>query len=591
MPRQRDTDSNKLSLLLKYISNSDIISNPRPIEIQSSPVGERGAVAIVEVDVQIEGQSVTLQIGLDALFPHSLPIISIIPWNRLGFIPHVEPNGYVCYAQREGLLLNRHNFKGILDESIRKTISVLISGYRGENRNDFIDEFEAYWCKLSNVRYILSVIEPTDDLRQIIAAKKEDPSIDEEPYIYVTDDVKSIQSFYNLRGFKQYTHRNALYIPFKPGTFVCLPPPNSQVNSDFFQDLIKTHLTKTEQKTLKRLVRKPKREEIVIFRLPRPSGGEVLFGVLFEDINGAHPLLPGGTANKIFPLVVLRRDKSFLLPRGGANKSLQEKRVILLGCGSVGGFIAFNLVRSGILDITLVDHDILTAENTFRHVLGKSQWGKPKVEALKEELQEKFPYVRITSYQMTAQDALLSGLLVPKTFDLIIVAIGDDTISLYINEILHAQKGIPPVVFTWLEPYGIGGHVLITNNSSSSGCFECLFTPVPGDDTFIMGNRAAFAAPKQAFSKDISGCANHFTPFGSQDAQRTAALATRQAIQVLLGRVSGNPLVSWKGDPTEFLAAGFRLAPRYHQTEEELIKFQFKYRNSLCPICSLNLRE
>lgn len=587
MPRRRAINSGNQSLLLSYLAETDLVSNPRIIETKAPFAGHRGITVTVEAETQIEGQPVTLQIGLDAWFPQSLPIISLVPWNALGFIPHVETNGNVCYAQKEGLLLNRRDFKGVLDEALMRALSVLANGYRGENRWDFVDEFEAYWVKLNGVKSVLSVVTPMDGLREIIAGKKESANKEESEYIYVSDSTTSIRSYYNADDLKLYTHRNALYISLKPDTMLIPPPPNSTVGIDYFQEIVNKYLTKSELKTLSKLARKPKREEVVVFRLPRPNGGDVLFGVLFEGIEDTHPLLPGSSVRKIRPLVIQRGDKTFLLPRGGVNEALQEKRVLLFGCGSIGGFLAFDLVRSGVLDIALVDDDILLPENAFRHVLGKNKWGLAKAEALKDELQQKFPYVRPAAFLMTAQEALASGVVDPKSFDLIIVAIGDDTVSLYLNEILHNQKAAPPVLYTWLEPYGIGGHLLVTGNSDDIGCYECLFTPVSGDDNFVMGSRAAFAAPNQSFSKDISGCAGRFTPYGSQDAGRTAALASRFAVQVMLGRVNGNPIVSWKGDATEFLSAGYRLSPRYSLIEEELEKYQYGYQNKDCPVCGL----
>jgi molybdopterin-synthase adenylyltransferase len=120
----------------------------------------------------------------------------------------------------------------------------------------------------------------------------------------------------------------------------------------------------------------------------------------------------------------------------------------------------------------------------------------------------------------------------------------------------------------------------------SSGCFECLFTStIDDDEDILISNRASFAAPNQTFSKDIAGCANRFTPYGASDAVRTASLAARTAIQVLQGLIKGNPLISWKGDASDFLKNGYNLSHRYHLTEEELKHLQYEYKNNNCPVC------
>lgn len=426
---------------------------------------------------------------------------------------------------------------------------------------------------------------PDDRLREITVAKKEGLPKDEWAYIYLTDDIRNANDFYNSAETKQLTYRNALYIPLALNSFLMPPLLGTSLDLGYIQEIVNNHLSKGATKKIKKLTRKFKRDEIIIFKLPRPSGGEVIFGVSAEGVENSHPLFSGSVAQKVTPLTLKRGDKTFLLPRGGASIALESKRVAILGCGSVGGFLAFELARSGILDLTLVDHDIFTIENTFRHVLGKVMWGKAKVEGLKEKLQQEFPYMMVSAIMLTAEEALSKGIIDPGKFNLIIVATGNDTSSLYLNEILHGEKDVPPILYTWLEPFGIGGHVLVTGNQDQIGCFECLFTPTPGDSDSVIYNRAAFVASNQPFSKDISGCANRFTPYASQDANRTAIVASRLAVQVILGRILDNPLVSWKGDAVDLLEAGFILSPRYHMSEEQIKQTQYTYQVDNCPVC------
>ena len=56
--------------------------------------------------------------------------------------------------------------------------------------------------------------------------------------------------------------------------------------------------------------------------------------------------------------------------RGGGTVTLKEKRVLLLGCGAVGGYIASNLRQSGIMNIGILDNDFFNPENVHRHWLG-----------------------------------------------------------------------------------------------------------------------------------------------------------------------------------------------------------------------------
>jgi molybdopterin-synthase adenylyltransferase len=465
MSRNLISARNKSFNLLDYLADSKFISNPRLKEAKDSAIERRGATIVVEGNAQIDCHSVTIQIGVDAMFPQSLPLIFLVPWNAVGFIPHIDSDGYICYAQIDGLLLNRRDPTGIIDEALRRAIIVVEDGIRGKNSQDFVDEFDAYWRNLKDIKELTSVVTPDDSIREIIVIKKENTHIDKNAYEYATDDVTNLRLFCNANDAKQLTHRKALYIPLMLGTFIMPPLPHAQVDINFFRDIVSQHITKKNRRKLIKFTQKPKMEEVIVFGLPRPSGGYILFGVLLEGIKGRHPLLSAGDVQNVYPLAMKRRDKDFLLPRGGANKALQEKRVLLFGCGSVGGFLAFELIRSGVLEITLVDKDTLNPENTFRHVLGKNLWGLSKAEAMRQELQQKFPYVKPFAYTTPAEEIISLNLIDPKNYDLILVAIGDDTTSLFLNEKFRGCQSSPPVLYTWLEPFGIGGHVLVMHKT------------------------------------------------------------------------------------------------------------------------------
>jgi molybdopterin-synthase adenylyltransferase len=233
--------------------------------------------------------------------------------------------------------------------------------------------------------------------------------------------------------------------------------------------------------------------------------------------------------------------------------------------------------------LTLVDPDIMRPENTFRHTLGYSALGEPKVTALKAELERKYPYIAVTTHQKYIEEAIVDGLLQVSTFDLVIVAIGNPTVELYLNRVLHERPAGPTAVFAWLEPYGIGGHALLTR-PGMPGCFQCLYTPALDLET-PLHNRAAFAAYGQSFGKDDLGCGSLFTPYGALGAQRTAEYAVRLALDGLTGREPGSPLLSWKGPDDAFKAAGFQLSPRCLLTADQLYERRYGYIDPLCRVC------
>ena len=76
-------------------------------------------------------------------------------------------------------------------------------------------------------------------------------------------------------------------------------------------------------------------------------------------------------------------------------KKVQSVKVGIAGCGGLGGNCAFNLVRSGVMKLRLVDYDIVEAANLNRQFFFYDQVGKPKADALAENLRKINPALEL----------------------------------------------------------------------------------------------------------------------------------------------------------------------------------------------------
>jgi molybdopterin-synthase adenylyltransferase len=498
------------------------------------------AIAL-EGEVLIAGREVTLQLVLDSSFPLTLPRFFVCPWDALGFIPHIDQHGFVCFADPEGLVLDRQRPVQVVQEAFQCVVKVLTDGVTGKNGSDFVDEFDSYWGKLTGIIKIPALLDTGDDIIQIIIATNKR----KQQYIAGSEnDISAFRNGIDVSG--TFTLQNAVYLPLEPGTSIIPPRPGGACwTVREARDALLSNVSALNLKQLSKLLKKYKHaNEYVIVKLPRPSGGTTLFGIRYDRVGERHPLLKGGTAERLVPLQLQRWDQEYLVRRGGGNTSLSAKRVILAGCGAVGGHLAFELVRSGILNLMLVDSDTLIEENSFRHALGRRYWYRKKVEALKEEIEMQLPYVQVTAIASTIEKAIEGGTIDLANYDLLVLALGNPTVELAMNERVHTMQKSPAAIFTWLEPLGIGGHALLVGNALEGGCFECLYSsPSSGERT--LENRAAFAAPGQTFGRALTGCGSLYTPYASIDAVRTAVLAAKLVVDVLTGREVGNPLLSW----------------------------------------------
>jgi len=79
------------------------------------------------------------------------------------------------------------------------------------------------------------------------------------------------------------------------------------------------------------------------------------------------------------------------IPDAELRSTLAASRVAVLGCGGLGSNVAAMLVRSGVGHLTLVDFDVVSADNLNRQLFFRDQIGHAKTEALAQTLRRIAP--------------------------------------------------------------------------------------------------------------------------------------------------------------------------------------------------------
>ncbi len=276
---------------------------------------------------------------------------------------------------------------------------------------------------------------------------------------------------------------------------------------------------------------------------------------------------------------IIQHTKEFLLPRSGGTLDFQNKSILLVGCGSVGSFIARQLVQTGIGQLTLSDPDIFKADNLYRHNLSMLFNNHYKSQALKFELEYKYPYTRTVAQ-------ILELMKIPKEVlieqDLIIVAIGNPTQERAFNEYLKKEKINVNVIYTWLEGYGLGGHAVYVDSTMENGCLQCNYLDL-NEEVPILHSNMNFLYPNQNVTKDIGGCGTLFLPYSHLDAEQTALMVSRIAIDVLSNKLNSSVRISWKGPSTDAEEKGLNLTHRYYKYTTTIYE---KYKQGFCFVCS-----
>ena len=272
--------------------------------------------------------------------------------------------------------------------------------------------------------------------------------------------------------------------------------------------------------------------------------------------------------------------KGYLIPRGGGASELQKKSVLLVGCGSVGSIVANSLASSGIGKLALADDDFFCLDNLYRHSLSMLWDLHPKCEAIAASMRCKYPFTVFEPYRTKLLDFSEEAL---ASFDLIVVAIGNSTHEFAFNEKMVTNKIGTAVVYTWLEPNSFGGHAVLVGGSFEAGCQQCNFLIPGGEGERMLTPNLNFLKADQMVTKRLGSCGSRFLPYSEMDAAQTANMATRFAINFLLGKSELGKKISWKGDfdPEDF--PNLLFSDRCYQFHNQLKEIPVK--NPLCRLC------
>ena len=205
-----------------------------------------------------------------------------------------------------------------------------------------------------------------------------------------------------------------------------------------------------------------------------------------------------------------RYQRQILLPQIGeaGQEKLAAARVLLVGCGALGGNIAEQLVRAGVGFLRLVDRDIVELTNLQRQVLFdenqvRTAW--PKAAAAAERLAAINSSVEVDAHildvhagnieMLAGVDGELPGGPVHLILD------GTDNVATrYLINDVAVKHGIPWVYGACV---GMEGRVMAVK-SSESACLRCVFPTPPRaeelatcDTAGVLGAAAAVVASLQ----------------------------------------------------------------------------------------------
>jgi molybdopterin/thiamine biosynthesis adenylyltransferase len=156
----------------------------------------------------------------------------------------------------------------------------------------------------------------------------------------------------------------------------------------------------------------------------------------------------------------------------GLVKALGMSSITLIGLGSVGSYMAEQLIRSGLDTITIIDPDIVEASNISRTIYTLHDINLNKTDALELRLKQINPNIRVNKFPSSLQ--VMGGNVLESIInksDLVIAATDDPQAQSLINSCIFYSK--VPAIFIGLYRGAKGGEVAITVPTLTP-CLQCM---------------------------------------------------------------------------------------------------------------------
>ena len=467
-------------------------------------------------------------------------------------LAHVSYSGTVCIDDGQGLSLDPSRLAEIVAHAALKAYDLLeksaadaATGYA-----EFFNELEGYWLHLPGSLRSRAYFEVDGKSRLVkgfVNFRLKPPNwYFVEPEAEQPWDVRQEK----LAGQRAlYVHLDALE----------LPPAKPDKLTPAFIEAVHRRLTPEQLKLWDQLLGPSKnspKQLALLVSVPRQAGGLSLVATVF----GAR----GGAIDKgayVTPLTMRRHAPNYMRERGGASLELFGKHVAVLGAGAIGSVVVDTLAAAGVGKLTVVDHDEYSADNVFRHLLEPLYIDTPKPFGLKFALERRYPGLSITPVTTTAQEWLKTANL--RHYDGIVFAFGAPSVERSFSRVLKGRRHDIPVVFTWLEAMDLGGHSVLMW-TKGEGCLDCAYRDDEGMPS--QASRTSFLEPNQPVTRNLTGCAGAFVPFGPIQARKTGLLAAEHLLSAMTSGATGDEACKpsyrfWVGDGTAAAKHGLRTTP------------------------------
>ncbi|WP_420563924.1 ThiF family adenylyltransferase [Thalassobaculum sp.] len=482
----------------------------------------------------VEGRDIGLVVHVEDLYFARLPVIALKePGTTIR--AHVLRGGAICYAADASLVLDPSNPGGSIlrcIEQVRQTLARSGSEANAEIRA----EFATYWngdsvltdLEEGGEAYLYGVPRNDSIMLELVATSSDLPEFLASRYGTSAQQITRVRVLHldvdlDIRG-------------------EAFPPETLEEACDWLRavapDKVDIFLRSLLDHDAPRTTFLAGRNATVGVAVDLPPDIKRMRGPGFRDDAWRNEARRRASEVAIRRYTCRRCDRAYRLERNlYMQKPLAGRRIALIGCGAIGGYLAQGIARSGAGTgpqgaLDLYDPDKLLPDNLGRHLLGIEDLLQAKADRVAARLRSEAPRLTIDSYVTDALGRIsqMSG------YDLIVEATGEERVALALNERAQQERRagriFPPILHCWLTGNGAAAQTFL-NRVDDKACLRCLRPD--------LAQRGRYWPLKPKVDQELrvpaDGCGGSYVPY----AVSAPMIAAGLAVEAILDWAKGDP--------------------------------------------------
>lgn len=459
----------------------------------------------------------------------SLPVVQLkkLPATLGPVTPHLGVNGWLCYLAANTVVLDIFDPIGQTLRCLAEAERVLGCVLRGEMVDDLEEEFFVHWYSQLCL-FDMQKLERGEVPAFCVISKTGART----PVL--TDDLERTVAKIDALQLHQKRQRMLAYVvgsSAQPRPSQKAWPPETVADILSWQRELDKGCARKIQQRISEAHRLKLKDALIFITTPKLNYG---FQVHFEQsiLDDEKFKLARGTERlyslRVTRLTAIRIDEKYIAQRNIPSlKTLAGLKIALIGCGTIGGYLADMLVKAGAGTgggkLTLVDFELLMPQNVGRHRLGLPFSFKNKADGIATVLQNDAPGVSVRALEVDVRDAHLGDI------DLLIDATGEEALGHWLT-----SNYVPstPMLSVWIEGPGAAVRGLM-KTAGDGACYRCLstysragqFSTVQGEVPYVMAGH---------------GCEGLYVPFPATVSIQAAALGAEMALAWANGKFSSS---------------------------------------------------